>query len=527
MSAFKFLKGILILVALAALLVQVASGATFPSTIAVPPGPPPVEAVTAPVATTIPGPIDNQVETTADTTQAAITTAATGADEVTNAVGEVIGPTPVDEVADGVVDTVAPVEETVDKTVEDAVTPVLGTPVPVLPTGRALPVPPLGSTAGPTAGPVTPGVPTAPIAPTPGTPRPPVVPGATGPNLSPQTAASSIAPSPLQIPAAPATAGGPVVVEPVGSAETPDTQGLFAELGDAFAEFKAAVPDWAWPIILALIALTLIASVRSYVEGRRRRRAVSDRRQAADDLLLLQSMLLPSLPRELGSLGVSAAYQPADGLASGGDFYDVFLTPDGCVAALLGDVSGHGRDAVTRATLARYTMRAFLMDGAGPGAALAAADRGLTQDLDLDSFVTAIIASYDPNSGRLTYAQAGHHPPLFVGLDDYDPESGPSGPPLGASLAQDWPERTIALPPGARLCLFTDGVIEARSGGKLFGRERLAQLFAQVTDGEELLERVQAESDLVADDLAVLVLSASQVAEVPVAHPALRLAASR
>ena len=84
---------------------------------------------------------------------------------------------------------------------------------------------------------------------------------------------------------------------------------------------------------------------------------------------------------KLDGLAVSAAYRPADGPAAGGDFYDVFPLDGDRIGVLLGDVSGHGRDSLAQAALARYTLRTLLAAGHAPGDALARADRMLHREL--------------------------------------------------------------------------------------------------------------------------------------------------
>ena len=184
-------------------------------------------------------------------------------------------------------------------------------------------------------------------------------------------------------------------------------------------------------ILWALGGISAIAiglALNAYWQSRRRVALEAQRAELLDDIGLLSRALLPAMPEGLG-VAVSAAYRPADGPAAGGDFYDVFAIGDERVGVLLGDVSGHGRESVTQAALARYTLRTLLAAGDPPGEALARADVLLARDLR-PNFVTVIAGVYDAQTGELTYAKAGHAPPIVLGAD-YDPDAEEPAPPIG------------------------------------------------------------------------------------------------
>jgi serine phosphatase RsbU (regulator of sigma subunit) len=225
-----------------------------------------------------------------------------------------------------------------------------------------------------------------------------------------------------------------------------------------------------------------------------------------DDIGLLSQALLPPVP-DLDGLTVSAAYRPADGPAAGGDFYDVFKLDDDRVGILLGDVSGHGRDAVTLAALARYTLRTLLAAGHGPGAALAEADRLLARELP-PRFATVIAAVYDPGSTRLTYAKAGHAPPIVVGTA-YDADAELPACPIGVGLGSDWPEYHVDLADGVAVCLVTDGFEDARRDGTRLGRAEVERLVAAQArpDAACLLSDLGTLADQVSDDTAAVVVA--------------------
>ena len=106
------------------------------------------------------------------------------------------------------------------------------------------------------------------------------------------------------------------------------------------------VPALVWIVMAALAALALALGTSSRVVALKARRLARQRKQLLEDVGLLQAALLPSLPGRLGPVGTSAAYRPASGPAAGGDFYDVFALEGGQVAVIIGDVSGHGREAL-------------------------------------------------------------------------------------------------------------------------------------------------------------------------------------
>jgi serine phosphatase RsbU (regulator of sigma subunit) len=207
---------------------------------------------------------------------------------------------------------------------------------------------------------------------------------------------------------------------------------------------------------------------------------------------------------------VSAAYRPADGPAAGGDFYDVFPLDDNRIGVLLGDVSGHGRDSLAQAALARYTLRTLLAAGNPPGEALARADCMLQRELP-PHFVTVVAAIYDPRSAELTYAKAGHAPPIVLGAA-HDPDSEQSACPLGLGLGESWPEYRIRLDAGVSVCLYTDGLEDARAAGARIGREQVVRLLAArpEPDAARLLADLGDYADLISDDTAAVVLRRDQ-----------------
>jgi serine phosphatase RsbU (regulator of sigma subunit) len=231
------------------------------------------------------------------------------------------------------------------------------------------------------------------------------------------------------------------------------------------------------------------------------------------DLQAMQAALVPEVPAQLGDLAVSVAYQPADGLGAGGDFYDVFLSATGKVVTVLGDVSGHGREALAHAALTRKTLRTYLQDELEPRAALAAAAHALEYPTG-SRYATVAVGVYDGEQHTLTYALAGHPPPMLI--DDasgrliHEPVLACSSPPIGWDAPTGRRQTRVSLSSGTRACFFTDGLVEARRGGKQLGREQLLQLLSALgprARAGELLAEVRATADRIPDDMAACLLT--------------------
>jgi serine phosphatase RsbU (regulator of sigma subunit) len=269
---------------------------------------------------------------------------------------------------------------------------------------------------------------------------------------------------------------------------------------------RAVPPALLWALAgIALIAVGLAGN--AYRQSRRRTALEAQRAALLEDIGLLSGALLPAVPQGLEGVAVSAAYRPADGPAAGGDFYDIFMLDERRVCVLLGDVSGHGRESVGQAALARYTLRTLLAAGHAPGEALARADTLLVRDLR-PNFVTVIAGIYDPATGALTYAKAGHAPPIVLGTP-HDPAAEDPVPPIGLGIWDEWPEYRLQLREGVSVCLFTDGLADARVGDERVGRDAVERLLAArpVPDAGLLIGDLEGLADTMGDDTAAVVLS--------------------
>lgn len=188
----------------------------------------------------------------------------------------------------------------------------------------------------------------------------------------------------------------------------------------------------------------------------------------------LQRALLTDLPATPG-LSLAARYLPAThGLNIGGDWYDAFPQRDGGLITVVGDVTGHGLHAAVMMSQLRTALRAYAVDGDSPGQLLTRLHRFL-HHLQPDLYATAVIARLHPDEPTLTWAAAGHPPPVLrlpdgtVRTLDAKP-----GAMLGIPLTQEIGDHTVRLSPGSTLALYTDGLVERRAQGIDPGIERLA-----------------------------------------------------
>ncbi|AXE83528.1 SpoIIE family protein phosphatase [Streptomyces sp. Go-475] len=198
----------------------------------------------------------------------------------------------------------------------------------------------------------------------------------------------------------------------------------------------------------------------------------------------LQRALLTELPATPG-LSLAARYLPAThGLNIGGDWYDAFPQRDGGLITVVGDVTGHGLHAAVMMSQLRTALRAYAVDGDSPGRLLTRLHRFL-HHLQPDLYATAVIARFHPDEPTLTWAAAGHPPPVLRQADgsvrvlDAKP-----GAMLGIPLTQEIDDHTVPVAPGSTLALYTDGLVERRAQGIDPGIGRLATALGGFRSGE-------------------------------------------
>ncbi|HEY1823994.1 MAG TPA: SpoIIE family protein phosphatase [Trebonia sp.] len=182
--------------------------------------------------------------------------------------------------------------------------------------------------------------------------------------------------------------------------------------------------------------------------------------------LRLQRAIIPEedSPVETAGVDVAVRYRPAEqGRLVAGDWYDALLLPDKGLLLVVGDITGHGIDAVTGMIAARNALRGLAATGAGPGDLLRHLNYAachLTEGIA----GTVVCGRYDPETRVLRWARAGHLPPVLVRDGKAEMLPLPGGVLLGLDPDAEYEEVTLAMQGGDTLLLFTDGLIERRTG---------------------------------------------------------------
>ncbi|GAB7106366.1 SpoIIE family protein phosphatase [Streptomyces phaeofaciens JCM 4814] len=188
---------------------------------------------------------------------------------------------------------------------------------------------------------------------------------------------------------------------------------------------------------------------------------------------------LPKRPLRLAGLRVDIAYLPAQsGLNVGGDWFSAIELPDGDALFVVGDVAGHGMDAVAAMALLRFTAKGMVITGSSLTGALTRLNALLLHSRDPHGTATMVLARYRRGDRRLEWAQAGHPPPLLVRAGEAAYLRRPAGILLGASETPHYTEADVRLAPGDRLLLYTDGLVERPAESIDRGLERLARAAA-------------------------------------------------
>ncbi|WP_305783241.1 PP2C family protein-serine/threonine phosphatase [Symbioplanes lichenis] len=220
-------------------------------------------------------------------------------------------------------------------------------------------------------------------------------------------------------------------------------------------------------------------------QGLTRARALEAERHAATLQRELAEALQRSLlepPAQPDHLEVAVRYRPAaEGAEIGGDWYDSFLLPDGRLAVVIGDVTGHDRRAAAAMSQIRNLLRGISYTVVRPPSEILTALDEAMAGFGVRQFATAVVADIDvttEGSHLVRWSNAGHLAPALVAPDGSARLLLTKGETLlGTGTAVARTDHSVQLDPGAALVLYTDGLIERRTGSLDDGyRDLLAHL---------------------------------------------------
>jgi serine phosphatase RsbU (regulator of sigma subunit) len=227
----------------------------------------------------------------------------------------------------------------------------------------------------------------------------------------------------------------------------------------------------------------------------------------------MQRSLLPRALPAVPGLDVGHVYQSSARVDVGGDVYDFLALDHGRLAVVIGDVLGKGIQAAADMAMAKFSFRALSRTHPEPSDFLANANEVVIEEIESGKFITMLYVTVDPASGEVASACAGHPPMRLVTADGKVTTVEAGGLALGIEPGQRYPTERVTLAPGSAVVLYTDGVVEARRNGELYGEGRLDSLLAsrRHLGAQDLARAILADcrafsgGDL-ADDCAIVIL---------------------
>jgi sigma-B regulation protein RsbU (phosphoserine phosphatase) len=220
--------------------------------------------------------------------------------------------------------------------------------------------------------------------------------------------------------------------------------------------------------------VTLLEIVQREIEEAQATKRKDARQQREfEEARLIQRGLLPTTTPTLPGLELASSWQPANGV--GGDCFDMLTFGTGAMGVYIADVAGKGVPAALLMSNLQAAVRAFAQEGAAPGSVATNVNRLLCRNMASGRFVTFCYARIDLAAGKLTYANAGHNPPLLVRVDGTIEKLAPGGTVLGVFAESTYEQGDFPLWKKDRLIFYTDGITEGRNpAGDEFGEDRLA-----------------------------------------------------
>lgn len=275
---------------------------------------------------------------------------------------------------------------------------------------------------------------------------------------------------------------------------------------------------WLFMLVLIPVAVSIVFG-RDFVRDSRIAEGRLRIERRAEEVLSQEELaprrwaerLAPEDLPDLDGFEIGGLYTPGTGMMAG-DFYDVFRIGPTRIAAVIGDVTGHGIDASITAFQTKYLLRVHLRQFRDPAQAIEELNRQMSSPDRGEEMVSLCVVVFDTEADTLRYASAGHPPAWLWHERDIRPLSA-TGPLLLLDGGLTYHSREVRLDGGDLLVLYTDGLSEARSGDQLFGEERVASVIRRDPGAEPsslVNALVESARDFarqpITDDIAILVV---------------------
>lgn len=293
--------------------------------------------------------------------------------------------------------------------------------------------------------------------------------------------------------------------------------------GVALVALATAVTGAALDLLMVLVLAVPVAISfvfgRNFMNEARLAQSRSQLERRAQEVLVQEELapkrwaarLAPEEFPDFTGFEVGTVYEAGSGHMAG-DFYDVFRVAPNRLAAIIGDVAGHGIDPAITAFQAKYLLRVFLRQYRDPAQALEELNVQMSATGRAEEFISVCVIVFDTSAGTLRFASAGHPAAWLWHSREVRPLRA-TGPLVMLDPGASYHSREIPLETGDLCLCYTDGLAEARNGGQLFGEERIANFLRRdpgVTPDvlcKSLLEAAQDfASGPINDDVAILAL---------------------
>ncbi|MGI8758041.1 MAG: PP2C family protein-serine/threonine phosphatase [Acidimicrobiales bacterium] len=290
----------------------------------------------------------------------------------------------------------------------------------------------------------------------------------------------------------------------------------------ALAAAAGAVSASAWSAAFSVVILVPVVASLRYAQPLLTHARLTESRsqleQRAQEVLVQEALapkrwaarLAPEEVPEFAGFELGTVYQAGTGMMAG-DFYDVFRVAPTRVAAVIGDVAGHGIEPSISAFQAKHLLRVCLRQYRDPAQALELLNEQIG-GMDREEFISMCVVVFDTQAGSLRYASAGH-PASFCWQDGEVRPMRATGPLISLQPEASYSSTEIPLQSGDLVLMYTDGLAEARSGEHLFGEERIAAHLRRDPDVDpdvlckSLVEAaVDFSTTPVTDDIAILAI---------------------